>query len=250
MEHLNVEIKAKCQNQNSIREILKLNKADFKGIDRQIDTYFKVNSGRLKLREGNIENSLIFYERENKEGPKQSNVILFKTTKDSSLKEILTKLFEILAIVDKNREPERRTYPSGGARFPVELYLFSFNIEGLDKGAYHYNIKEEKIELLLKKDLTNKRRELISPYLENPAAVISFTSVISRSEVKYGYRAYPYSLIESGHMGQNIHLKCAELGIGSCSVSGFVDKIIAELLDLTEDEIPIYTIGLGKKKRI
>ena len=207
----------------------------------------------------------VFY----KEYPRMPSINLIKTNEESELESLLemrqsyrifsdehikfeevSKILRSCRIVDKNREPERRTYPSGGARFPVELYLFSFNIEGLDKGAYHYNIKEEKIELLLKKDLTNKRRELISPYLENPAAVISFTSVISRSEVKYGYRAYPYSLIESGHMGQNIHLKCAELGIGSCSVSGFVDKIIAELLDLTEDEIPIYTIGLGKKKRI
>ena len=104
MGHLNVEIKAKCNNQDIIREILKSKQADFKGVDHQIDTYFKTNSGRLKLREGNIENSLIFYERENKEGPKQSNVILFRTIKDSSLKEILIKLFEILTVVDKRRE--------------------------------------------------------------------------------------------------------------------------------------------------
>lgn len=104
MGHLNVEIKAKCYNKNSIRETLKSKNADFKGVDYQIDTYFKVNKGRLKLREGNIENSLIFYERENKEGPKQSNVILLKTSKDPALKEILLKLFEVLATVDKKRE--------------------------------------------------------------------------------------------------------------------------------------------------
>lgn len=102
--HLNIEIKTKCNNQNIIREILKSKQADFKGVDHQIDTYFKINKGRLKLREGNIENNLIFYERENKEGPKQSNVILLKTNKDPTLKEILLKLFEVLVIVDKNRE--------------------------------------------------------------------------------------------------------------------------------------------------
>ena len=60
MEHINIEIKAKCLNQIRIREIIKSHKADFKGIDHQIDTYFKVSSGRLKLREGNIENYLNF----------------------------------------------------------------------------------------------------------------------------------------------------------------------------------------------
>ena len=68
MAHINIEIKAKSNNQDIIREILKSRNADFKGIDHQIDTYFKVNNGRLKLREGKIENHLIHYQRENKEG--------------------------------------------------------------------------------------------------------------------------------------------------------------------------------------
>lgn len=89
MKHLNIEIKAKCNDHDKIRSVLKSHNADFKGIDHQIDTYFKVNNGRLKLREGNIENFLVFYERENKEGPKQSDVILFKSDPNSSLKETL-----------------------------------------------------------------------------------------------------------------------------------------------------------------
>ena len=84
MEQINIEIKAKSNNQDMIREILKSKNSDFKGIDHQIDTYFKVNFGRLKLREGQIENYLIYYDRENKEGPKQSNVTLFKSDPESS----------------------------------------------------------------------------------------------------------------------------------------------------------------------
>jgi len=104
MKHLNIEIKAKCNNHEKIRSILKSRNADFKGTDHQIDTYFKVNNGRLKLREGNIENFLVFYERENKKGPKQSNVILFKSDPNSSLKEILLTSLGILVVVDKQRE--------------------------------------------------------------------------------------------------------------------------------------------------
>jgi len=104
MKHLNIEIKAKCNDHEKIRSILKSRKADFKGTDHQIDTYFKVNNGRLKLREGNIENFLVFYEREDKEGPKQSNVILFKSDPKSSLKEILQTSLGALVIVDKQRE--------------------------------------------------------------------------------------------------------------------------------------------------
>lgn len=169
--------------------------------------------------------------------------------KPLELKDV-AKIFKSCRIVDINRNPERRTYPSGGARFPIETYLVSFNIKKLEQGAYHYNIKRETLEQLLKKDLRNRRRELISPYLDNPAATLIFTSVISRSEVKYGYNAYNYSLLEAGHMGQNIHLACTEIGVGSCSVSGFVADSVKEILDLTDEEIPLYTISIGKRKLI
>ena len=104
MKHSIIEIKAKLNNQDKVREILKTKIADFKGTDHQIDTYFNVNYGRLKLREGRIENSLIFYDRENKLSPKQSNVILFEADPESPLKEILTKALGVLVVVYKHRE--------------------------------------------------------------------------------------------------------------------------------------------------
>lgn len=104
MKRLNIEIKARCVNHGRIRQILKSLHADFRGTDHQIDTYFKVNFGRLKLREGNIENFLIFYERGDMEGPKQSDVILYKCAPQSALKEILLKTLGALVTVDKKRE--------------------------------------------------------------------------------------------------------------------------------------------------
>ncbi len=104
MGHLNVEIKARCNNQDHIRNYLKSHEANFKGTDHQIDTYFSVAHGRLKLREGEIENHLIHYDRPNQEGPKQSQVILYKSEPNSSLKDVLTKALGILVVVDKQRE--------------------------------------------------------------------------------------------------------------------------------------------------
>ncbi len=104
MGHINIEIKAKCLNQDKIRDILKSKNADFKGLDHQIDTYFKVAQGRLKLREGNIENCLIYYDRNDQAGPKQSDVILYRSNPESSLKEILLKSVGTLVVVDKQRE--------------------------------------------------------------------------------------------------------------------------------------------------
>lgn len=104
MSILNVEIKAKSNNHTEIRNILLSKNAIKKGIDHQIDTYFKVNEGRLKLREGNIENNLIHYLRENKQGPKNSTVKLFKSKPNSTLKDILSKSIGVLTVVDKQRE--------------------------------------------------------------------------------------------------------------------------------------------------
>ena len=101
--HLNIEFKARCSSHEKIRNILRNYKADYKGKDHQIDTYFNVNFGKLKLREGK-ENLLIYYDRKEKSGPKQAKVGMFKSGSNSQLKEILIKSLGILIIVDKKRE--------------------------------------------------------------------------------------------------------------------------------------------------
>ena len=57
--------------------------------------------------------------------------------------------------------------------------------------------------------------EVVSPFVANPAAAIVMTSVISRAEVKYGYKAYPFSYLEAGHIAQNMLLAAAGAGIGA-----------------------------------
>jgi predicted adenylyl cyclase CyaB len=104
MEHLNVEIKARCSDVLAARQVLKGAGARFVGEDHQIDTYFRVENGRLKLREGNIENHLIFYRRGNQAGPKASEVALLETPAGSPLKAFLEKALGSWMCVDKRRE--------------------------------------------------------------------------------------------------------------------------------------------------
>jgi adenylate cyclase, class 2 len=104
MAYLNVEIKARCSNAERVRNYLLNNNADFKGTDFQTDTYFNVKNGRLKLREGNIENNLIYYERNNQAGPKSSSFILTKIRDADKLKESLASADGIKVVVKKKRE--------------------------------------------------------------------------------------------------------------------------------------------------
>jgi len=131
MSHLNVEIKARCDHIDAVRSILKERKAEFKGIDYQVDTYFKCNKGRLKLREGNIEYNLIYYNREEIKGPKKSDVTLYHPKRDSNIKEILTGSLGILVVVKKKRE----IYSTGNVKFHIDEVekLGSFiEIEAID----------------------------------------------------------------------------------------------------------------------
>src|SRR5215211_3900200 len=102
--HLNYEFKAKCVDIESLEQVLLQEGPVFIGTDHQVDTYFNIGSGRLKLREGNIENALIHYERSDIAGPKQSNVLLYQHTPSAALKEILIKSLDIKVVVDKTRK--------------------------------------------------------------------------------------------------------------------------------------------------
>ncbi len=104
MKKINIEIKAKSADQNMVLQILKQLRADFKGIDIQKDTYFKVRQGRLKIREGNIEQGLIYYHRPDSPTPKKSEVIIHRSGSYKELKEILIKLLGVRVIVEKKRE--------------------------------------------------------------------------------------------------------------------------------------------------
>ncbi len=104
MAHLNIEIKARCGDPASARAWLLDNNALFSGLDKQTDTYFRATSGRLKLREGNIENNLIYYKREDTAGPKASEFTLLKIPDAAALKDVLTQAMGVLVTVIKNRE--------------------------------------------------------------------------------------------------------------------------------------------------
>lgn len=104
MHHINVEIKARCDDLVRVRDRLTARDADFIGEDHQIDTYFQVPDGRLKLREGTIETALIFYQRADQAGPKSSDVRRYEPGEAADLKRVLTQALGVEVVVDKRRE--------------------------------------------------------------------------------------------------------------------------------------------------
>jgi len=138
----NYEFKARIEGiEQYEQQLLKLSPR-FVGEDHQIDTYFNAPQGRLKLREGNIENALIHYDRQDLQGSKLSNVILYKHKPDGALKDILIRQLGIKVVVDKRR----RIYFIDNVKFHLDRVagLGTFlEVEAIDDSGC-YTIEELK----------------------------------------------------------------------------------------------------------
>jgi predicted adenylyl cyclase CyaB len=104
MKLLNFEFKAHLEDATPVRATLKRLRARFLGTDHQVDTYFRVPAGRLKIREGRLENSLIFYQRTNSAHARRSLVEMMLLPRRNSVRAILARALGVLAVVDKRRE--------------------------------------------------------------------------------------------------------------------------------------------------
>ncbi len=141
----NYEIKAKSseEEQNKIIKILKQKNAKDLGADFQTDTYFKVDGGRLKLRRGDIENYLIYYEREDKKEAKRSDVILFDAQgRISELEEITKKSHDILIVVEK----KRNIYFIENVKFHIDNVIGLGRFIEIEAGTQENFIPVEKLQ--------------------------------------------------------------------------------------------------------
>lgn len=132
----NIEFKAKVENAEDCEKKLHSLNPVFIGEDHQVDTYFNVEKGRLKLREGNIENALIHYQRENVAGAKQSDILLYQHHPEEILKQILSLHLGIKTVVDK----KRKIYFIDNVKFHFDIVkdLGHFiEVEAIDKDESH-----------------------------------------------------------------------------------------------------------------
>jgi predicted adenylyl cyclase CyaB len=104
VKRINYEFKARVKSDVVVRAVLKRLRARYIGLDRQVDTYFRVPSGRLKIREGRIENALIFYQRTDASRARRSKIEMMLLPPRNSIRAILTAALGVLVMVDKRRE--------------------------------------------------------------------------------------------------------------------------------------------------
>lgn len=142
-----------------------------------------------------------------------------------------------------------RTVPCGGARHPFETYLLVRKVEGLEPGRYHYlpmtNQLEylgavENIESVLNESLCDQRWAMKS------SVVFYWSFVPYRTEWRYGIFSHRGSLIDMGHVGENLYLACSATNLGTCGIGAYAQNLCDELFGLDgEDEYIIYTETVG-----
>ncbi|HEX3156224.1 MAG TPA: SagB/ThcOx family dehydrogenase [Candidatus Angelobacter sp.] len=146
--------------------------------------------------------------------------------------------------------PVERPVPSAGGRYPLEVYLFVWNVEGVVSGTYHYQPLQHALEHLGPVPERSKIPSLFldQPYLADAGALIILTAVAERLLYRYGDRGYRYLLMEAGHVSQNLALVAAAVDVGCLSLGGFQDDALSALLNLQPDrEIALYGIAIGAR---
>jgi len=102
---LNIELKARYEDLGRLREACKSLGAERREPDRQLDTYFRVANGRLKLRESLLSGAeLIFYTRADLAGARESYYEACPVEDAEGLKAILKRALGVQAVVAKRRE--------------------------------------------------------------------------------------------------------------------------------------------------
>ena len=141
----------------------------------------------------------------------------------------------------------RRPVPSGGALYPLELYVLALGVEGIDHSVLHYDPFRHRLEFLARLETGAVEAALVEPSLvDGAAALIVVTAMFWRSRFKYGPRGYRFALLEAGHVVQNAMLAATALRLPALPIGGFYDRRLDLLVGADGlDEATVYALLLG-----
>jgi SagB-type dehydrogenase family enzyme len=142
----------------------------------------------------------------------------------------------------------RRTAPSAGALYPLQLYLVAGNVTGLAPGIYRYEPAAHRLRRVVagerRADLAHAA--LGQSWIAAAPAILAFGAIESRTTRKYGGRGVAYVYIEVGHAAQNVLLQAQALGLGAAVVGAFDDGRVTGVLGMSGKERPLYLIPVGE----
>lgn len=148
-----------------------------------------------------------------------------------------------------NRVIEYRAAGGTGARYHLELYLFTGDLPGLDAGVYHYDAKEHTFRTLRRGDQRGALVEASGgePAVANAPAVLVATSTYWRNAWRYKGRAYRHVYWDLGTTVSNVLAVAAASDLSSKAVMGFVEDEVNHLLGIDgQHESTVCLVPLGQ----
>ena len=142
----------------------------------------------------------------------------------------------------------RRTAPSSGALYPIEVYAVVHDVEGVERGVYHYAYREHALELVRPGDFRQHVVDhgIAQEFLGQCGVVLYLTMIMQRMRPKYQDRSYRYGLLEAGHLGENAYLAATSMGLGACGVGAFMDDAMNDMLGVDGvEEAAVYMLAAG-----
>jgi len=100
---VNLEIKIPVKNFKKLIAIIEKKGGQKIYSSRQIDIYYKLNNGRLKIRNSSGEKSIIYYKRIEDGSERRSDFETIKVDKPDKWIKLFDKFLERLTVVDKHR---------------------------------------------------------------------------------------------------------------------------------------------------
>lgn len=147
-------------------------------------------------------------------------------------------------------EHHMRSYPSGGARHPFEMYLVSKGLADVPSGVYRFDTLEHTLAGVPQHG--EPAAVDVACFgkggIRTAGAVLVLTCRWLRHSWKYRYaRSYRMLLLEAGHIVQAVHLTMLRYGIDVYHCPSINDSTLQEILALDDDcaEGAAYAFGLG-----
>jgi SagB-type dehydrogenase family enzyme len=147
----------------------------------------------------------------------------------------------------------RRTAPSSGALYPIEVYAVVHQVEGIQPGVYHYAFREHALVQVREGDFRAQvvDQAIAQEFLGECGVVLFLTIILQRMRPKYQDRSYRYGLLEAGHLGENAYLAATSMGLGACGVGAFMDDSINAMLGVDGvEEAAVYMLAAGKRRNV
>jgi SagB-type dehydrogenase family enzyme len=155
---------------------------------------------------------------------------------------------------DDSQTVAARSVPSGGALYPLEIFPLVRNVDGLAAGLYHYDPLQRTLEVISEQETDAALGELIAnpPELGDPAGTcgVAFLliGVFWRSRFKYWLRGYQFTLLEAGHVAQNLLLGAEALGLNAFANGGYWDRRVDDFVGVDGvHESVVYTLLAGAR---